>query len=73
VQDAKVRFNKVIEAHDARPKPSPNMASPRWSSWRRREYARLQRLEHVTAPRFTDHLLAMPRDDGTFERLQGTS
>jgi antitoxin Phd len=33
------------------------------------EYERLRRSERAAAPSFTDHLLAMPRDDGTFERL----
>jgi PHD/YefM family antitoxin component YafN of YafNO toxin-antitoxin module len=35
------------------------------------EYQRLQRLEVLVlrAPNFADHLLAMPTDDGGFERL----
>jgi antitoxin Phd len=35
------------------------------------EYERLQRLERLKAPTFADHLLAMPTDDGTFERMGG--
>ena len=33
------------------------------------EYERLRQLERLNAPSFADHLLAMPRDDGEFERL----
>jgi hypothetical protein len=36
------------------------------------EYQRLQRLEVLKAPNFVDHLLAMPTDDGAFERLKGS-
>jgi hypothetical protein len=35
------------------------------------EYKRLQRLEVLKAPNFADHLLAMPTDDGKFERFKG--
>jgi hypothetical protein len=35
------------------------------------EYKRLQHLEALKAPNFADHLLAMPTDDGKFERLKG--
>jgi hypothetical protein len=30
-----------------------------------------ERLEVLKAPDFVDHLLAMPTDDGRFERLKG--
>lgn len=30
-----------------------------------------QRLEHLKAPTFVDHLLALPTDDETFERMGG--
>jgi len=33
------------------------------------EYARLKRLAKLKAPSLTDHLLAMPRDNGEFGRL----
>ena len=35
------------------------------------EYKRLQRLEVLKASNFADHLLAMPTDDGKFDRLKG--
>jgi hypothetical protein len=35
------------------------------------EYKRLQHLEVLKAPTLADHLLAMPTDDGKFERLKG--
>lgn len=31
-------------------------------------FEKLQRSEHARTPSFIDHLLAMPQDDGTFER-----
>jgi antitoxin Phd len=34
------------------------------------EYARLKALEERRAPSFVDHLLAMPRDDEAFDRLE---
>ena len=33
------------------------------------EYDRLRQLERLKAPSFVDHLLAIPKDDGEFERL----
>jgi hypothetical protein len=33
------------------------------------DYARLRTLEQATQRSFVDHLLAMPCDDGRFERL----
>jgi antitoxin Phd len=34
------------------------------------EYERLRQAERAVAPRLNDLLLAMPTDDGTFDRLQ---
>jgi antitoxin Phd len=34
------------------------------------EYERLRRLERAKAPSFAEALLAMPQDDGTFERAK---
>jgi len=34
------------------------------------EYDRLKTLERHHAPSFKEHLLSMPKDDGTFERLE---
>ena len=36
------------------------------------EYDRLKQLDRSSARRFTEHLLAMPADDGDFDRLDGT-
>jgi antitoxin Phd len=36
------------------------------------EYDRLKQLDRFSARRFTEHLLAMPTDDGGFDRLDGT-
>jgi PHD/YefM family antitoxin component YafN of YafNO toxin-antitoxin module len=35
------------------------------------EFQRLSRCESVETPNFVDHLLAMPQDDGAFERGSG--
>lgn len=35
------------------------------------EYERLRQLEHQYAVSFAEHLLAMPTDDGEFDRLEG--
>jgi len=35
------------------------------------DYERLRQLERAQAPSFKDHLLAMPQDDGDFERFDG--
>jgi len=35
------------------------------------EHERSCRLERARAPGFKDHLLAIPRDDGMFERMSG--
>ena len=35
------------------------------------EYKRLQHLEALKASNFANHLLAMPTDDGEFERMKG--
>jgi PHD/YefM family antitoxin component YafN of YafNO toxin-antitoxin module len=34
------------------------------------DYERLRKLEKAKAPNFKDHLLAMPKDDGSFERME---
>lgn len=71
VQDAKNRFSAVIEAARRRPQMVTKHGKPAVVVVDAAEYARLKQLERLEAPRFTDHLLAMPADDGGFERLDG--
>jgi prevent-host-death family protein len=71
VQDAKNRFSAVVEAARRSPQTVTKHGKPAVVVVSAAEYARLRRLEKLKAPRFSDHLLAMPRDDGSFERLPG--
>jgi antitoxin Phd len=71
VQDAKNRFSAVVEAARRAPQFVTRHGKPAVVVVAADEYARLRRLELLTAPGFADHLLAMPTDDGEFERLQG--
>ncbi len=71
VQDARNRFSAVIEAARRTPQTVTRHSKPVAVVVAADEYARLRRLESLTAPSFADHLLAMPTDDGEFERLEG--
>ncbi len=72
VQDAKNRFSEVIEAARRQPQTVTKHGKPAVVVVAAEEYKRLQRLEALKAPSFADHLLAMPTDDGKFERLKGS-
>lgn len=71
VQDAKNRFSEVIEAARRQPQTVTKHGKPAVVVVAAEEYKRLQHLEVLKAPNFADHLLAMPTDDGKFERLKG--
>jgi antitoxin Phd len=71
VQDAKNRLSEVIEAARSAPQTVTKHGKPAVVVKAADEYARLRMLERLKAPRFSDHLLAMPTDDGEFERLRG--
>jgi antitoxin Phd len=71
VQDAKNRFSEVVEAARHEPQTVTKHGKPAVVVVAAEEYKRLQRLEVLKAPNFADHLLAMPTDDGKFERLKG--
>ena len=71
LQDAKNRFSAVVTAAMA--------GTPQRVTRRGRdavvivgaaEFDRLKRHERAHAPSFTDMLLAIPRDDGKFERIE---
>ena len=72
VQDAKNRFSEVIKAARREPQTVTKHGKPAVVVVDAEEYKRLQRLGVLKAPSFADHLLAMPTDDGEFERLRGS-
>jgi len=69
VQDAKNRFSAVVEAARIEPQTVTKHGKPAVVIVAADEYARLKRLEKLKAPSFIDMLLAMPTDDGEFERV----
>ena len=71
VQDAKNRFSEVIEAAQREPQTVTKHGKPAVVVVAVDEYERLRKLQHLKAPSFTQLLLAMPTDDGEFERLEG--
>lgn len=71
VQDAKNRFSEVVEAAQRKPQTVTKHGKPAVVVVAADEYERLRQLERLKAPSFADHLLAMPTDDGEFERLGG--
>jgi antitoxin Phd len=70
LQDAKNRFSAVVEAaRRGKPQLVTKRGTPAVVVVAAEDFARLHRLEKATQPSFVDHLLAMPRDDEEFERL----
>ena len=73
LQDAKNRFSAVVrEAIAGYPQRVTRYGKPAVVVVAVDEYERLRRLEEVTAPTFTEMLLAIPQDDREFERLDVT-
>ena len=73
LQDAKNRFSAVVrEAVAGYPQRVTRHGKPAVVVVAVDEYERLRRLEEVTAPTFTEMLLAIPQDDREFERLDVT-
>lgn len=70
VQDAKNRFSEVVEAARRLPQTVTKHGKPAVVVVNVTEYQRLQRLDRVQAPSFTELLLAMPQDGGEFPRLK---
>jgi prevent-host-death family protein len=70
VQDAKNRFSEVVEAARQQPQTVTKHGKPAVVVVEATEYDRLRRLERSKAPSFAELLLAMPRDDGEFQRLK---
>jgi prevent-host-death family protein len=71
VQDAKNRFSEVVEAARRKPQTVTKHGKPAVVVIAADEYERLRKLQHLKAPSFAELLLAMPADDGKFERLEG--
>lgn len=69
VQDAKNRFSEVVAAARREPQMVTKHGKPAVVVVDAEQYERLRQLEKLKAPSFVDHLLAMPKDDGEFERF----
>ena len=71
LQDATNRFSAVVEAaRRGEPQLVMKRGAPAVVVLAAEEYARLKALEEQRAPSFIVHLLAMPRDDEAFDRLE---
>jgi len=70
VQDAKNRFSEVVEAAREKPQTVTKHGKRAVVVVAAEEYDRLKTLERQKAVSFTEHLLNMPKDDGTFERMK---
>ena len=70
LQDAKNRFSAVVVAALAGvPQRVTRRGKPAVVVLAVEEYERLCSQQPGTAPTFVEHLLAIPQDDGEFERL----
>jgi antitoxin Phd len=69
VQDAKNQFSAVVEAAKRAPQTVTKHGKPAVVVVDAGDYERLRKLEKAQAPSFKDLLLAIPRDGGTFERM----
>lgn len=70
VQDAKNSFSVVVEAARHAPQTVTKHGKPAVVVVDVAEFERLRLLEQDQAPSFAEMLLAMPQDDGEFERLK---
>jgi antitoxin Phd len=70
LREARDRFSAVVDAAAAGdPQLVTRRGKPAVVVLAADEYERLCHLEKASAPTFADLLLAIPRDDGEFERL----
>jgi antitoxin Phd len=73
LQDAKNRFSTVVDAAlEGRPQTVTRHGKPAVVVVSARDFERLQKRNAPGAPSFVDHLLAIPQDDGTFDRAAAT-
>jgi prevent-host-death family protein len=71
IQDAKNNFSAIVKAAEREPQTVTKHGNPAVVVMAADEYDRLRALRRMKAPTFVDHLLAMPQDDGSFQRLGG--
>ena len=69
IQDAKNRFSEVVDAARRRPQMVTKHGKPAVVVVAADEYKRLRRLERLKSPSFAQMLLAMPRGDVEFDRI----
>jgi len=72
VQDAKNRFSEVVEAARRKPQMVTKHGRPAVVVLAADEYDRLRKLQQLKAPSFAEMLLAIPKGDVEFERLDTT-
>jgi prevent-host-death family protein len=70
VQDAKNRFSEVVEAAREKPQTVTKHGKRAVVVVAAEEYDRLKKLEKQKGITFNEHLLNMPRDNGSFERTK---
>ena len=71
LQDAKNRFSAVVNAAiEGTPQRVTRRGKPAVVVISADEYERLRHLEKAKAPTFPELLLAMPQDDGEFQRIR---
>ena len=70
VQDAKNRFSEVVEAAREKPQTVTKHGKRAVVVVDAKEFDRLKKLERQKAITFNEHLLNMPQDDGSFERMK---
>jgi prevent-host-death family protein len=70
VQDAKNRFSEVVEAAREKPQTVTKHGKRAVVVVAAEEYDRLKTLEKQKAVSFKEHLLNMPKDNGSFERMK---
>jgi prevent-host-death family protein len=68
VQDAKNQFSAVVEAARRAPQTVTKHGKPAVVVVNADDYERLRTLVKAKAPTFKELLLAIPKDDGVFER-----
>jgi antitoxin Phd len=71
VRDARNRLSAVVEAaRRGQPQLVTRRGAPVVAVIAAEDYASLRRLQQTAQPSFVDHLLAMPRDDGSLEPIE---
>ena len=71
LQDAKNKFSAVVEAAlKGEPQTVTKRGKPAVVVLSVAQYQHLARKAAQDRPSFVDHLLAMPKDDGSFERAE---